>query len=418
MSNVTIGFVPRDRFCRAAESLELLFECTHHPFELVVVDCGTPSPFREQIDRVLRGRDGVTVLRADASVSSNGARNLVLDSTTTEYVCLIENDVFVEEGWLSHLVKACEEHPADAAAPLLLEPRGRRDKVHFDDRLGHIRRTDSGRLEILPRRTPLETDREAQRRPTDFVEMHCVLFRRSVFERIGPFDATQHGSRAEVDLSLALWAGDVPTVLEPKSRVTFCAPPAVHPEERDYYLRYWDLAGARADHRMLEERWNLVECPSALGFVAGRRRLADEPDPSEQLRRHAEDLESLDRAAGELDEWVPDDAALILVDDAQWIADEIAGTRPVVPFLERDGKYYGSPADDETAIREFERLRRAGARYLVFGWPAFWWLEHYAEFHRHLRDRFACPFQNERLVLFDLGAGSERGDAAQPGATA
>jgi hypothetical protein len=38
----------------------------------------------------------------------------------------------------------------------------------------------------------------------------------------------------------------------------------------------------------------------------------------------------------------------------------------------------------------------------VFGWPAFWWLDHYAAFHRHLRERFRCVLRNERLVVFDL----------------
>ena len=403
MASVCVGFVPRDRFCKAPEALERILALTRIPFRLIAVDSGIPPVFREPIERLLAGRADAAILRADSSTTSNAARNLVLRECADDFLCLIENDVLVEEGWLSHLVAACEEHPADVAAPLLLEPRGSADKVHFDDRLGHIRRVpESGKLEILPRRTPLESDRAAHRRETDFVEMHCVLFRRAVFARIGPFDETQHGSRAEVDLSLALHAARVRTVLEPNSRVTFSPPPPVHPEERDYYLRYWDLAGAHADHRAIEQRWNLVECPSAIGFVEGRRRIPDEPDPRAQLARHAADLAALDRAAGELAECVPPRESLILVDDAQWIAGEIAGPRPTFPFLERDGRYWGRPPDDATAIHELERLRGAGARFVVFGWPAFWWLDHYAAFHRHLRERFRCVLRNERLVVFDL----------------
>jgi hypothetical protein len=39
---------------------------------------------------------------------------------------------------------------------------------------------------------------------------------------------------------------------------------------------------------------------------------------------------------------------------------------------------------------------------MVFGWPAFWWLEYYAELHRYLRGRFRCLLVNERIIVFDL----------------
>jgi O-methyltransferase len=95
---------------------------------------------------------------------------------------------------------------------------------------------------------------------------------------------------------------------------------------------------------------------------------------------------------------IPPDETLILVDEGQWDLAE----RRCIPFLERDGAYWGAPEDDETAIGELERLRRAGAGFLAFGWPAFWWLDYYAVFQRHLRQRFRCVLQNDRLVVFDL----------------
>jgi len=90
----------------------------------------------------------------------------------------------------------------------------------------------------------------------------------------------------------------------------------------------------------------------------------------------------------------------ILVDEEN-IRGGLPGLR-AIPFLEKNGQYWGPPADDETAVREFERLRQAGASYIAFAWPAFWWLEHYAEFARHLRSRFRCVVDNQRLVVFDL----------------
>jgi SAM-dependent methyltransferase len=98
---------------------------------------------------------------------------------------------------------------------------------------------------------------------------------------------------------------------------------------------------------------------------------------------------------------IPAGETFILADQAEF-GEGIAPGRQQLPFVERAGVYYGPPPDDETAIAEFKRLQQAGARFMVFGWPAFWWLDHYREFHRHLRAEFRCVLENDRLVVFDL----------------
>lgn len=113
-----------------------------------------------------------------------------------------------------------------------------------------------------------------------------------------------------------------------------------------------------------------------------------------QLRLAVENIKSV----------VPEGESFILVDEDQWGAgDWIAGRRKV-PFLEREGLYWGPPADDATAIRELERLRRAGARFIGFWRPQSWWLDHFAGFHRHLQTCYRSVLDNEHLVLFDLRA--------------
>jgi SAM-dependent methyltransferase len=98
---------------------------------------------------------------------------------------------------------------------------------------------------------------------------------------------------------------------------------------------------------------------------------------------------------------IPPGDTFILVDHEVFRA-EVAPGRNVIPFLERDGQYWGLPPDDATAIHELERLCRTGARFIVFAWPAFWWFDYYAEFYRYLLSNFSCVLQNERIVVFDL----------------
>ena len=106
-------------------------------------------------------------------------------------------------------------------------------------------------------------------------------------------------------------------------------------------------------------------------------------------------------ADDDVSRYVPEGATLILVDE-QGFGSSFARNRRRTPFLERDGEYWGAPPDSETAIRELERLRAHGASHIVFGFPCFWWLDHYAAFERHLRANYRAMIENERVRIFDL----------------
>ncbi len=111
-------------------------------------------------------------------------------------------------------------------------------------------------------------------------------------------------------------------------------------------------------------------------------------------------------ASKDLDLTVPRGATMILVDE-QGFGKDFAADRRCLPFLEREGDYWGAPADDATALAEFERmLRSEDPGYIVIGWPAYWWLDQYPGFSNHLRSSFRCVMENERVTVFDLNAGS------------
>jgi lipopolysaccharide biosynthesis protein len=112
-------------------------------------------------------------------------------------------------------------------------------------------------------------------------------------------------------------------------------------------------------------------------------------------------LERLRLATQELEAAIPPRSTFILVDEQG--SPTLRTRDPRVPLLLDGFEQYSGPAqDDETALREVEQLREAGAGFLVVAWPAFWWLNYYAAMHQHLRSRFGCLLENERLVVFDL----------------
>jgi hypothetical protein len=115
--------------------------------------------------------------------------------------------------------------------------------------------------------------------------------------------------------------------------------------------------------------------------------------------KHLQSLVALEK---ELTPLIPPGQGYILVDMNEWGSGQILDNCQSIPFLERDGMYWGAPSDDAIAIEEFERLRREGASFIVFGWPAFWWFDYYAQFNCYLRTKFRCVLDNDRLVVFNL----------------
>ncbi len=98
---------------------------------------------------------------------------------------------------------------------------------------------------------------------------------------------------------------------------------------------------------------------------------------------------------------IPTGKSFILVDDNHW-GSEILPQFDALPFLEHEGQYWGAPPDDQTAIRELERMRQGGASFMVIGWPAFWWLDYYSKLRNYLNSNYHCVLHNSCLVVFDL----------------
>lgn len=143
-----------------------------------------------------------------------------------------------------------------------------------------------------------------------------------------------------------------------------------------------------------EHMWRVMERERPAGGAAAGREKWERQSYFHQLRS----------ALSEIEKVVPANATLILLDEDRWALDCVLGSRRVLPFLEHNGEYWGTPENDQAAIDELARLRsQLGARYFVVGWPAYWWMDHYTAFAEHVREKFECVFSSERIRVFELG---------------
>lgn len=111
---------------------------------------------------------------------------------------------------------------------------------------------------------------------------------------------------------------------------------------------------------------------------------------------------------------IPQGETITLIDEGQFGCDFASG-RNIARLLEIQGQYHGPPADGETAVAELDRHRVSGTRFLVIGWPAFWWFDYYVEFEAYLDRTCSLIYRNEDVFVFALrnGGAGLAADSAQ-----
>ncbi len=148
-------------------------------------------------------------------------------------------------------------------------------------------------------------------------------------------------------------------------------------------------------------RGGLRRANSMVQSFASHARSLGLPFAADELRRNSR-WHQMNAAVDQIKSIVPEDAALILVDEEHWKTGERFIGRRRFHFPEREGKFWGCPADDEAAINEVERLRLRGAQFIVFVWPYLWWLDHFSGLNRYLRSTYPLRADDDRMIAFDL----------------
>lgn len=265
---LTIVVVPRERFSVAELSLRTLLAATPPPFRLVYVDAGSPPPVRRAIEGLSRQR-GFELLRHDGFLSPNEARNLGLRAASGRYVVFVDNDVLVSEGWLDALLDCAEQTGGGIVGPLYLHGHPSRGKIHMAGGDARIEERDGRRVLRESHRLSVgrvsEVGPSLRREPTEAAEFHCMLVRRSLFDRIGPLDEGLLSLHEHVDLCLLARQAGASVWFEPRSVVAYVLPPPVRASDLGYYVLRWSRDWNRRSVRRLAAKWRLDEGDEEIG---------------------------------------------------------------------------------------------------------------------------------------------------------
>lgn len=397
-AKVTIAIPTYNRAQLLKVTIESVLAQDYSDFGVVVLD-NASSDDTQTLVRSFADRDRrVTYIRNETNIGMLGNWNRAIEVNSSPYLSLFHDDDVMLPGFISESVLALDAHPRAAFSFTLTR--------HVDFNGTPLYQLDAGNVPegVIAGLDYLKLSVSGRR---FFIQTSSVLMRAQALAVVGSFDSPHAKHTIDFNLYCRLAARfDVAFVRKELVHIR------VHPEQESQ--THWHSDHGTGKFAMMAEHIDAIAylllceraCDSSERRWLAERLLALNARQSELAHSLLPNLywtwsERLDLATQEIATLIPPGDTFILVDQNQWGSEVVAG-RHAIPFLERDGQYWGPPADDETAIRELERLRRVGASFIVFGWPAFWWLEQYAELHRHLRSQFCCVLKNPRLVVFDM----------------
>jgi GT2 family glycosyltransferase len=262
---VTVVYVPRERFSPTRRTLEAFFEHTPEPYELVVVDGGSPRELASWLREQSMER-GFKLIRTEHLLTPNQARNLGMEHVDTELVALLDNDVVVDEGWLERMIECLDETGASIVAPLTCEGEPLGERVHFaggevaiieEEEDGRTVRRVRDKMYLAQRKTENVRD-ELVRKQIQLAEFHAILVRTELLRKIGPFDEEMI-TRDHLDFCLEVAQNDGTIWFEPESVVHYVPGPAENRHDVLFYMLRWSDAWEKSSLEHFRQKWQLED---------------------------------------------------------------------------------------------------------------------------------------------------------------
>ncbi len=356
------------------ECIESALNQTYSDTEVIVVDDGSTDQSRTIIERY--SDRVVPVFKTNGGQAS--AYNAGFEVSRGEVICFLDSDDILYSTAIDQAMRLFRD---DGIV-----------KVQWPLQVVDAQGRSTGKISTT--QTPPKGDLRALiLREGPLYDFHFTTgsaVRSSFCEKVFPMPEAPYINGADVYLiTLAPAYGRIDTLTEPQGTYrahgnnNYRDRPLTDERIENYIERF------EANCRVLEE--HLVQQGEEVNAALWRERNFNSLWPRRLLK-----------ARREIENVIPPGGTYVLLNEDEWGDREPVSDRHAVPFLERDGVYWGRPPDDDTAVRELQRLYKAGAGYLVVWWTAFWWLESYSGLHRYLRDNASCTVENDAVLIFEL----------------
>ncbi|MCM3870446.1 MAG: glycosyltransferase [Pyrinomonadaceae bacterium] len=260
MTDVTIVVVPRERFSYTARSLESIYEHTDIPFSLVYVDGGSPARIKRYLAQQAQ-RKNFKLIRTERYLSPNQARNLGLKVVQNKYVVFVDNDVLVTPGWLKTLVDCAETTGAWVVSPLTLVGSIGTQTIHAGGGTLNIKEDQGRRVFDVSHgfagKSVADVASDLRPQTTELAEFHCMLILTEACKRVGPFDEGLFSMHEHEDFCLAVRECGGSVYFEPRSVITYVAPPPFAWSDLPFFMLRWSEAWNFDSHQHFRSKWGL-----------------------------------------------------------------------------------------------------------------------------------------------------------------
>jgi hypothetical protein len=291
---------------------------------------------------------------------------------TGDVLVLLNNDTLVPRGWLTRLVRHLNDPDIGLVGPVT-------NRIGNEAQIEVSYRTYAEFVRFARDYTQAHEGKDSKIR---MLAMFCTAMRRDMYERIGPLDERfEVGLLEDDDYSMRIHAAGY--------RVVCAEDVFVHHFGEASFGKLFSTGEygqlLRANRRRFEEKWGAPWKPY-------QRRV------NPQYQRLICCIRKI------VSSTLPPEATALMVNRGDEELLELDGQRAWHFPQTEDGVYAGYyPADSAEAIAHLEELRKKGADFLLFPSTAFWWLEHYPEFRRHLESRYRkVADQEDVCLIFDL----------------
>jgi GT2 family glycosyltransferase len=275
---VTVVVAQRERLSPVRKTLDRLVESLNIPHRLIYIDGGSPRGLARWL-REKADEHGFELVRVDRNLAPSEARNLGAGMAETEFVCLIDNDVWVEDGWLERLIACLDETGGAAVGPLTCEGEPLGERVHFAG--GSVRiEQENGTRHVKDKmfhaqRKLVNVQDELKREEVTLLELHTMLVRRDVFNAIGGLDE-ELSTRYHLDWCLRVAQAGHTMWFEPTAVVHYLPGPPKDWGDAHFYMLRWSDEWERQSLEHFRQKWDLADDEffrARLGRLGWRRQM-------------------------------------------------------------------------------------------------------------------------------------------------